>query len=239
MDRDLKREYMARGSTLATIVVVHASIIFALVTHMLTVHSGNIPEAILVTVVDKPLRPPEDLSYPRLKWNRWIPVILPESMPHVSVPVYQEPAPILEGSSSAQTAPNAPSTVVNPSYIGLKTSGGDSNLEGGKHSIPVIQICAANLSRRFGTGARAGICDRAGAGRQAGARKKVEVVRAVDSADSMKPRWTPSVRWKFAPPAGPMTKFKQRLKWSSNFRPRIFQAYPWSSCRLIPQWRGK
>ena len=52
---------MARGSTLATIVVVHASIIFALVTHMLTVHSGNIPEAILVTVVDKPLRPPEDL----------------------------------------------------------------------------------------------------------------------------------------------------------------------------------
>lgn len=51
MDRDLKREYMARGSTLATIVVVHASIIFALVTHVASEwliavsHDGAIKDA--------------------------------------------------------------------------------------------------------------------------------------------------------------------------------------------------
>jgi len=140
MDRDSKRK-LTRGSTLAAIVVVHGLIIFALVTHMLklTVRSGNLPESILVTMVDKPRRPPVDLRLPTLKLNPTMPIRLPEVMPHVAVPIYAEPSSSLEVLDSKQTALNDSGVASNTNGTAAKASGSGANARGGGlNSIPVI-----------------------------------------------------------------------------------------------------
>jgi TonB family protein len=137
MDRDSKRE-LTRGSTLAVIVIVHGLIIFALVTYMTTVPSRNPHESILVTMIDKPRRLPVDLRLPTLKLNPTMPVLLPEVVPHVAVPVYAEPSSSLQGLDSKQTALND-SGVASNMGSASKASGSGANAQGGGlNSIPVI-----------------------------------------------------------------------------------------------------
>jgi len=141
MNRDSKRE-LGRGSTLAAIVVVHGLIIFALVTHLvkITVRSGNLPESILVTIVDKPRRLPVDLRLPTLKLNPTMPVLLPEVVPHVAVPVYAEPSSSLAVLDSNQAAMNDHGVASNTMGSASKASGLGANARGGGlNSIPVIR----------------------------------------------------------------------------------------------------
>jgi hypothetical protein len=139
MDRDSKREQMARACTLVAIVVFHGLIISALVTHMITVRSANLPPSILVTTIDKPRRPPVDLRLPTLNFNRSMPVLLSESMSHVAVPIYAEPPPILQALDSVRTASNASGLASNAIGTASKESGSGAKTEGGGlNSIPVI-----------------------------------------------------------------------------------------------------
>jgi periplasmic protein TonB len=136
MDRDSKRE-LTRGSTLAVIVIVHGLIIFALVTHMTTVPSRNPHESILVTMIDEPRRRPVDSRVPTLKLNPTMPVLLPEVVPHVAVPVSKPPSS-LEAPDSEQTASTASSVGSSANDIGSKTSGAGPDAAGGGQDISVV-----------------------------------------------------------------------------------------------------
>jgi periplasmic protein TonB len=120
---------MRRGSTLLLIVVVHGLIISALLTHPIAVRSVVTLQPILVTMIDKPPRPPVDWKLPTLKLNPSKTILLPKSTPHVAI--YAEPSPRLRGLDSEQPASNA-------NGIGSKASGAGANVEGRGQNISVL-----------------------------------------------------------------------------------------------------
>jgi periplasmic protein TonB len=83
--RESNRTYIVRGIALAIIVVVHGLIINALATHMVAVTTTTPVQAILVTIVDKPRRPPLELKFPPLILLK--PEPLPMAMRHVTVEI--------------------------------------------------------------------------------------------------------------------------------------------------------
>ena len=202
MDRDSKRE-LARGSTLAAIVVVHGLIIFALVTHMITVPSGNLPQSILVTMVDKPRRLPVDLRLPTLKLNPTMPVLLPEVVSHVTVPVYSEPSSSLQVLDSKQTDLNDSGVASNLSGSASKAAGSGTNAHGGGlNSIPVIYWVkptyprASALAREQGYVVVQVLVDERGHAR------KVDVVRSSGFGRLDQSTVTAIRQWRFAPTNG-------------------------------------
>jgi TonB family protein len=204
MDRDSKRE-VSRGSTLAVIVIVHGLIIFALVTHMvkITVRSGNLPESILVTIIDKPRRLPVDLRLPTLKLNPTMPVLLPEVVPRVAVPVYAEPSSNLPVLDSDQTALNDSGVASNAMGSASKASGSGANAHGGGlNRIPVIYSVkpayprASALAREQGYVVVQVLVDERGHARN------VEVVRSSGFRRLDQSTITAIHRWRFAPTNG-------------------------------------
>ena len=202
MDRDSKRK-LARGSTLAAIVVVHGLIIFALVTHMITVPSGNLPQSILVTMVDKPRRLPVDLRLPTLQLNPTMPVLLPEVLSHVTVPVYSEPSSSLQVLDSKQTDLNDAGVASNLSGSASKAAGSGTNAHGGGlNSIPVIYSVqptyprASALAREQGYVVVQVLVDERGHAR------KIEVVRSSGFRRLDQSTVTAIRLWRFAPTNG-------------------------------------
>jgi len=201
MDRDSKRE-LSRGSTLAAIVVVHGLIIFALVIHMTTVPSGNLHESILVLMIDKPRRLPVDLRLPTLKLNPTMPVLLPEVVPHVAVPV-SEPSSNLQVLDTNQTALNDSGVASNTNGTAAKASGSGANAQGGGlNSIPVIYWvqptypAASVLAREQGYAVVQVLVDERGHAR------KVEVVRSSGFRRLDQSTVTAIRQWRFAPTNG-------------------------------------
>jgi TonB family protein len=204
MDRDSKRE-LTRGSTLAAIVVVHGLIVFALVTHMvkITVRSGNLPEPILLTLIDKPRRLPFDLRLPTLKLNPTMPVLLPEVVPHVAIPVYAEPSSSLQVLDSKQTALNDSGVASNTMGSASKAFGSGANAHGGGlNSIPVIYWVqptyprASALAREQGYVVVQVLVDERGHAR------KVEVVRSSGFRRLDQSTVTAIRQWRFVPTNG-------------------------------------
>lgn len=136
MDRDSKRGYMARGSTLVAIVLVHGLIISALLTRTITVRSVAAPQPMFVTIFDKPSRPPTARTLSTLKLNLLRPVLLPL---HVPEPIYEEPPPPrLQILDSEQTASAAPSAGSGANGIGSQASGAGPDAAGGGQDIAVV-----------------------------------------------------------------------------------------------------
>jgi periplasmic protein TonB len=136
VDRDSKRGYMARGSTLVAIVLVHGLIISALLTRTITVRSVATPQPMFVTIIDKPSRPPTDRRLPTLKLNLLRPILLPH---HVPAPIYEEPPPPpLQVLDSEQTASTASSVGSSANGIGSKASGAGPDAAGGGRDISVV-----------------------------------------------------------------------------------------------------
>jgi len=136
VDRDSKRGYMARESTLVAIVLVHGLIISALLTRTITVRSVATPKPMFVTIIDKPSRPPTDRTLPTLKLNLLRPILLPH---HVPEPIYEEPPPPrLQVLDSEQTASTASSAGSSANGIGSKASGAGPDAAGGGQDISVV-----------------------------------------------------------------------------------------------------
>jgi protein TonB len=201
MDRDSKRE-LTRGSTLAAIVVVHGLIIFALVTHMTTVPSRNLPESILVTMIDKPRRLPVDLRLPTLKLNPAMPILLPE-VPHVAVPIYAEPSSSLQVPDSNQTALNDSGVASNTMGSASKASGSGANAHGGGlNSIPVIYSVQPIYPRISVSAREQGYVVVQVLVDERGHANKVEVVRSSGFHRLDRSTVTAIRQWRFAPTDG-------------------------------------
>jgi TonB family protein len=201
MDRDSKREF-ARGSTLVVIVVVHGLIIFALVTHMTTVPTRNPPESILVRMVDKPRRLPVDLRLSTLKLNLTMPVLLPEIVPHVAVPI-SEPSSDLPVLDSKQTALSDSGVASNTNGTAAKASGSGANAHGGGlnripviHSVPPTYPPASVSAREQGYVVVQALVD------ERGRAKKVEVVRSSGFWRLDQSTLTAIRQWRFVPTNG-------------------------------------
>ncbi len=137
MDRDPKRGYTARESTLVAIVLVHGLIICALLTRTITVRSVVTPKPMFVTIIDKPPRPLTDWTLPTLKLNLLSPILLPH---HVPAPIYEEPPPPrLQVLDSEQTASTASGVGSSADGIGSKASGAGPDAAGGGQNISVVQ----------------------------------------------------------------------------------------------------
>jgi periplasmic protein TonB len=202
MDRDSKRE-LTRGSTLAVIVIVHGLIIFALVTHMTTVPSRNLHESILVTMIDKPRRLPVDLRLPTLKLNPTMPVLSPEVMPHVAVPVYAEPSSSLQDMDSKQTALNDSGVASNTMGSASKASGSGANVHGGGlNSIPVIYSVPPTYPQISVSAREQGYVIVQVLVDERGHANKVEVVRSSGFRRLDQSTLTAIRQWKFVPTNG-------------------------------------
>ena len=137
MDRDSKRGYMARGSALVAIVLVHGLIISALLTRTITVRSVATPQPTFVTIIDKPSRPPTDRTLPTPKLNLLRPILLPH---HVPEPIYEKPPPPrLQVLDSEQTASTASSVGSSANGIGSKASGAGPDAAGGGQDVSVVR----------------------------------------------------------------------------------------------------
>lgn len=136
MDRDSKRGYMARGSALVAIVLVHGLIISALLTRAITVRSVVTPQPMFVTIIDKPPRPPTPWPLPTLKLNLSRAILLPH---HVPAPIYEAPPPPpIQVLDSEQTASTASSVGSSANGIGSKASGAGPDVAGGGQDISVV-----------------------------------------------------------------------------------------------------
>lgn len=136
MDRDSKRGYMARGSALVAIVLVHGLIISALLTRTITVRSVATPQPMFVTIIDKPPRPPTPWPLPTLKLNLSRAILLPH---HVPAPIYEAPPPPpIQVLDSEQTASTASSVGSSANGIGSKASGAGPDVAGGGQDISVV-----------------------------------------------------------------------------------------------------
>ena len=203
MDRDSKRE-LTRGSTLAVVVVVHGLIIFTLVSHMLkiAVRRENLPESILVTMIDKPRRLPVDLRLPTLKLNPAMPVLLPEVVPHVTVPV-SEPSSSLQVLDSKQTALNDSGVASNTTGSASKASGSAANAHGGGlNSIPVIYWVQPSYPRASALAREQGYVVVQVLVDERGHARKVEVVRSSGFRRLDQSTVTAIRQWRFAPTNG-------------------------------------
>jgi TonB family protein len=203
MDRDSKRK-LTRGSTLAAIVLVHGLIIFALVTQMvkITVRSGN-PESILVTMVDKPRRLPVDLRLPTLKLNPTMPILLPEVMPHVAVPIYAEPSSSLQVLDTKQTALDDSGVASNTNGSAAKASGSGTNVHGGGlNSIPVLYSVPPTYPAASVSAREQGYVEVQVLVDERGRARRVEVARSSGFWRLDQSTVTALRQWKFAPTNG-------------------------------------
>jgi hypothetical protein len=133
--RESNRTYIARGIALAIIVVVHGTIIYTLATHMITVTTATTVQAILVTVVDKPRRPPVELKFPPLVLLRPAPSLM--AMPHVAVEI-PVPAAAPQALLPGQSPDSLPSGAAVGEYgIGSNVSGAASNSGDGGSNIGI------------------------------------------------------------------------------------------------------
>ena len=186
MDRDLRRE-LSHGSTLAVIVIVHGLIIFALMTHVTTVPSRNRHESILVKMIDKPRRLPVDVRLPTLKLNPTMPVLVPEVVPHVAVPIL-EPSSSLPVLDSKQTALNDSGVASNLSGSASRPTGSGANAHaGGLDSIPVIYSVRPAYPRASALAREQGSVVVQVLVVERGHAEKVEVVRSSGFGDSISP----------------------------------------------------
>jgi periplasmic protein TonB len=83
--RESNRTYIARGIALAVIVAVHVMTIYVLATRVLTTTLAAPVAAIVISVVDKPRRPPLELEFPPLVLLKPVPSDI--VAPHVAVEV--------------------------------------------------------------------------------------------------------------------------------------------------------
>jgi TonB family protein len=107
-----KREYVARATTLFGTVVVHALVIYVLLTNSRTVFTSTLTQSTIM-VLSEPRRRPVDWNLPPVKLIRR-PAVLPETT--LALPTVDIPAelPLRDESSSDPTAPSeAPSVVLN------------------------------------------------------------------------------------------------------------------------------
>jgi len=111
-----KREYVARATTLFGTVVVHALIIYLLLTHAMTVFTSTGTQP-TITVFSEPRRRPVDWNLPPVKLIRRR-AVLPETIP--ALPTVDIPAEsaLRDESTSYPTAPSeAPSAVSNEDAV--------------------------------------------------------------------------------------------------------------------------
>jgi TonB family protein len=133
--RESNRTYIVQGIVLTTIVVIHGMIIYALVTHMITVTTATPVQAMLVTVVDKPRRPPVELKFTPPALLKPVPSLAAMPQAAVEAPV---PAAAPQALLPGQRPDSLSSSVaVDEHAIGSNVSGAASNSGDGGSDIGI------------------------------------------------------------------------------------------------------
>jgi periplasmic protein TonB len=105
-----KREYVARATTLFGTVVVHALIIYVLLTNAMTVFTST-PTQPTITVFFEPRRRPVDWNLPPVKLIGR-PAVLPERFPVIPTIDIPAESPLRDESTAEPTAPSEAASVV-------------------------------------------------------------------------------------------------------------------------------